>query len=299
VRGFLYRLFVGASRWVGVWIVGAFAWVVSTGYFLFRRRRVAASVEFYEALFPERGRAYARRLTWRQYHRFAALFAERLRLRSGAAPASEEEGLDGLDAAAREGRGAILVMSHVGSWEIAARLLQRRGLRLMLHMGAREREQVERLQKADLREDGVRVVVAGPGEGSAFDAVESLRFLREGGFVSLPADRVRPGSDRTVEVRFLGRAVRLSAAPWTLALLSGAPLFHFFAVRTGPGAYRFSASAPVRVEVHSRAERDAAIRRAAQAYADDLEAIVRRHPDQWYTFEPFLGEKLAADGPAR
>jgi predicted LPLAT superfamily acyltransferase len=76
-------------------------------------------------------------------------------------------------------------------------------------------------------------------------------------------------------------------------------LFHFFAVRTGPGAYRFSASAPVRVAVHSRAERDAAFRRAAQAYADDLETIVRRHPDQWYTFEPFLGEQLAADGPSR
>ena len=65
MRGLLYRLFVGASRWVGVCVVAAFAWVVSTGYFLFRRSRVRESVRFYEALFPGRGRSHARRLAWR------------------------------------------------------------------------------------------------------------------------------------------------------------------------------------------------------------------------------------------
>lgn len=288
MRGLLYRAFAGASRWVGLWLVAVFAWVVSTGYYLFRPRRVAVSVEFYETLFPERGRAHARRLAWRQYHQFATLFVERVRLRTGAAPVSEEQGLERLEAAAREGRGGILVMSHVGPWEIAARLLQRRGLPMLLHMGAREREQVERLQKADLRADGVQVVVATPAEDSAFDAVESLGFLRGGGFVSLPADRVPAGSERAVAVRLFDRAARLSAAPWILALLSGAPLFHFFAVRLGPGRFRFSVSPPVRVEARARAERDAAIRTAAQAYADELAAVVRRHPEQWFSFERVL-----------
>ncbi|MBI5487876.1 MAG: lysophospholipid acyltransferase family protein [Deltaproteobacteria bacterium] len=297
MRGFLYRVFVGASRWVGVWIVAAFAWVVSTGYFVFRRDRVRESLRFYGALFPDRGGAHAQRLAWRQFHAFASLFAERLRLRADEPFEVEEEGLEALGAAAREGRGAVLVMSHVGSWEIAARLLRRRGFRMMLHMGAREREQVERAQKADLRVDGVEVVVAGAGEGSAFDGVEGLRFLRGGGFVSLPADRPRAGESRIVDVRFAGRPARLSAAPWVLALVSGAPLFHFFSMRLGRRRYRFTAAGPVRLEVASRAAREEAIRRAAQCYADELEAVVRRHPEQWYSFERFLGDEEPPPSP--
>ncbi|MBI5501388.1 MAG: lysophospholipid acyltransferase family protein [Deltaproteobacteria bacterium] len=296
MRGFLYRLFVGASRWVGVWIVAAFAWVVSTGYFVFRRDRVRESVRFYGGLFPDRSRAHARRLAWRQFHAFASLFAERLRLRADEPFEMEEEGRDALESAAREGKGVVLVMSHVGSWEIAARLLRRRGFRMMLHMGAREREQVERAQKADLRGDGVEVVVAGGGEGSVFDGVEALRFLRGGGFVSLSADRPRAGESRTVAVRFAGGTARLSAAPWALALVSGAPLFHFFALRTGRRRYRFAASGPVRLEVASRAARQEAIRRAAQAYADDLEAVVRRHPEQWYSFERLVEHEETRTG---
>ena len=298
MRGLLYRLFVGASRWVGVWVVAAFAWVVSTGYFLFRRSRVRESVRFYEALFPGRGRSHARRLAWRQFHSFAALFAERVRLRSEAPFEVEEEGLEALRAALDDGKGAVLVMSHVGSWEIAARLLRRRGFRVLLHMGAREREQVERLQKTDVLGEGVEVVVATPGEGSAFDGVESLRFLRSGGFVSLPADRPRDDEARTVRVGFAGRFATLSAAPWTLALVSGAPLFHFFAMRTGPRRYRFMAGGPVRLGSPPRAERDAAIRRAAQPYADDLEEIVRRHPEQWHSFERFVGDEGESEQPS-
>ena len=322
MKGLFYRLLSWLGRHVGVWFVAAFAWLVSTGYFLFRPGRVATSVRFYRALHPERGAGHALRCTWRQFHHFAGVYAERLRLASTrdqrlsdssqltahssqlTAPSSQppqrpgfsctEEGLDHLARAAEARTGAILVMSHVGSWEIGARLLQRRGFPLQLHMGIKAREQIERLQKSDLQQDGVEVLAAASAEASPFDLVEGLRFLRAGGFVSLAADRPRGEPGRTVAVRFLGHEVRLSAAPWVLALLSRAPVFHFFALRTGRGRYLFVASTPRVVRVERRADRDEAIRRAAQDYADDLADIVRRHPEQWYSFEPFLGPSMAS-----
>jgi len=291
-----------------VWFVAAFAWLVSTGYFLFRPGRVATSVRFYRALRPDRGTGHALCCTWRQFHHFAGIFAERLRLADAPdlpfpSPNRElqradfsftEDGLDHLARAAEAKTGAILVMSHVGSWEIGARLLQRRGFPLQLHMGVKEREQIERLQKSDLRRDGVQVLAGESAEASPFDLVESLRFLRGGGFVSLAADRARGEPGRTVTVHFLDHEVQLSAAPWVLALLAKAPVFHFFALRTGRGRYRFVASAPRTVRAERRADRDNAIRRAAQDYADDLAEIVRRHPEQWYSFEPFLGPRIAS-----
>jgi len=292
MKGLFYRAISWFGRRVGVWFVAAFAWLVSTGYFLFRPGRVATSVRFYRALHPDRGTAHALCCTWRQFHHFAGIFAERLRLASAADVPCTEEGLDHLVRAAEAKTGAILVMSHVGSWEIGARLLQRRGFPLQLHMGIKEREQIERLQKSDLRRDGVQVLAGESAEASPFDLVESLRFLRAGGFVSLAADRARGEPGRTVAVRFLGHEVQLSAAPWVLALLAKAPVFHFFALRTGRGRYRFVASAPRTVRAEGRADREGAILRAAQDYADDLAEIVRRHPEQWYSFEPFLGPPI-------
>jgi len=306
VKGLFYRILSWFGRRVGVWFVAAFAWLVSTGYFLFRPGRVATSVRFYRALHPDRGAGHALRCTWRQFHHFAGIFAERLRLAAAvdcpprnrklqrADFSFTEDGLDHLARAAEAKTGAILVMSHVGSWEIGARLLQRRGFPLQLHMGIKEREQIERLQKSDLRRDGVQVLAGESAEASPFDLVESLRFLRKGGFVSLAADRSRGGPGRTVAVRFLGHEVQLSAAPWVLALSARTPVFHFFALRTGRGRYRFVASAPHIVRAERRADRHDAIRRAAQDYADDLAAIVRRHPEQWYSFEPFLGPPAAS-----
>ncbi|PKN27814.1 MAG: lauroyl acyltransferase, partial [Deltaproteobacteria bacterium HGW-Deltaproteobacteria-21] len=70
-----------------------------------------------------------------------------------------------------------------------------------------------------------------------------------------------------------------------------APLFVFFAFRSGKGQYHFTLSEPIRVEAPSRAERTEAIRRSAQRYADILEETLRANPLQWYHFEPFLDSK--------
>lgn len=293
MRGWLYRLLVHVSRWLGIGLVSLFARLVATGYFLLLPRRLAVSLRLYRALFPERGRLHALACAWRQYHHFAGVFAERLRLQGGRAPSWESPGLELLQASAAAGQGGILVMSHVGSWEVAARLLRRRGLKLLLYMGARQREQIEGQQKDDLRREGVRVLAAGGGEdgaaaGSPFDFVEGLSFLRQGGFVSLAGDRLYNRQGRTAIVRFLGGRARLPLAPWALALVSGAPVFAFFALRLAPGRYRFEISPLQPVRAASRQGREEAMQQAAQLYADELAQVLRRHPEQWYCFEPFL-----------
>ena len=81
-----------------------------------------------------------------------------------------------------------------------------------------------------------------------------------------------------------------------LALLTGAPLYIFFASRRGLGRHHFSVSGPMVVAAESRTQRRLAVLQAAQAYADRLADQVRRNPLEWYHFEPFLGP---AAGPER
>jgi predicted LPLAT superfamily acyltransferase len=49
---------------------------------------------------------------------------------------------------------------------------------------------------------------------------------------------------------------------------------------------------PLHVAAASRAERQAAVLKAAQVYADSLFDTVRAHPYEWYHFEPFLSAPL-------
>jgi predicted LPLAT superfamily acyltransferase len=79
-----------------------------------------------------------------------------------------------------------------------------------------------------------------------------------------------------------------------LALVSRAPLFVFFAARRGPRQYHFSVLGPLPLHAASREDRAGVVRRAAQTYAELLEAEVRSRPLEWFHFSPFLGPSLPA-----
>jgi predicted LPLAT superfamily acyltransferase len=287
-----YKFITLFSKIFGYRFFAIFARFVSTGYFLLFPKRVATGVRFYRALFPERGRMHHLRCTWRQFHSFTNVFLDRFMLQHSGGLSYTSENWAVLEKEAAKGAGGIIVMSHVGNWDVAAHLLRKKGLNLMLYMGARQKEQVEKMQKAHLSESGLKVVSVDQNGGSPFDILEGLRFLKQGGLVSLAGDRTWSKNQRTVPVSFLGHRLLLPEAPHALAQASGAPLFIFFAFRKEKGKYAISISEPIRIKAPSRADRPGAVRESAQRYADILAQKARQYPFQWYHFEEFLGEKI-------
>lgn len=189
--------------------------------------------------------------------------------------------------------GGLLLMSHLGNWEMAASLLKelREDLQLLLYMGVKEKEGVERVQKNDLRKSGITIIGADQENSSPFTAVEGIRFLQKGGIVSMAGDIVWRSDQRKVQVRFLDHVAYLPEAPFVFALVSGAPLLVFFVFRTGKNSYHFTLSDPITIQSESRKGRPEAIARAAQEYADLLEKALREHPFEWYHFDHFLVAK--------
>jgi predicted LPLAT superfamily acyltransferase len=286
-----YTVLATLSDFLGAWVFGLAARFVAAGYFVLFPRRAATSARFYRALFPGRSRLYGWWCAWGQFQSFTTVFLDRYLLRDNGSIAFTFQGREHLLDAVEQDRGGILLMSHMGNWEVAARLLRRTipRLRLMLFMGRRAKEQIERLQKEDLTASGIRILDAGHDADTPFALVEGASFLETGGFVSMAGDMIWRSDQRTVTARFLGHTVRLPEAPFMLALLSGAPLYVFFASMRGRSLHHFSVSGPVAVAAESRAQRRQAVSGAAQAYADLLEDQVRRNPLEWYHFEPFLG----------
>ena len=163
---------------------------------------------------------------------------------------------------------------------------------LILFMGQRAKAHIERIQKEDLRRRGIRIVAVEKNWGTSFDLLEGLRFIQDGGLVSMTGDQLWDSSQRAVSVSMLGHEVRLPETPHLLAMLSGAPLFIFFSRRTGPRRYHFSVSEPLYVAKARRRDRTEAVRRSAQTYAALLEKNLCENPLEWYHFERFLGPRL-------
>ncbi len=288
MNGFFYRLLVQIANCLGAWLFAAVSRVIAAGYFLFSSR-TGESRRFYRALYPARGKLYHLWCTFSQYQSFTTIHFDRY-LESRARPAIfTSSGWERLEAVIGR-QGGILLMSHLGNWEMAATLLkrQRQDLRLLLYMGVKEKEGVERLQKDTLRRSGVRIIGVDQGDSSPLAAVEALRFLRAGGLVSLAGDIVWRSDQRKIRVTFLGHDAYLPEAPFALALVSGAPLFVFFAFRTGRNRYRFTLSEPIALLASCRQDRGEAIARGAQQYADLLAESLRRHPFEWYHFNRFI-----------
>jgi predicted LPLAT superfamily acyltransferase len=290
-----YRALILLSRVLGVWSFGLIAQGIAAGYFCFAPARVKVGVRFYRVLFPSRSRAYALWCTWKQFQNFTSVYLDRLRLQETGDILHTSAGFEHIEAALDSGRGGIVLMSHLGNWEIAARIMRqkRRQLPLLLFMGRRAKDHIDRIQKGELQESGIRVIAIDRNASASFDLLEGLRFIQSGGMVSMTGDQVWSADQRVVRVTMLGHEVRLPETPHLLAMLAGAPLFIFFSHRVGHRRYHLECCAPLTLPQVPRAQRADAIRACAQDYADLLEAHLRSHPFEWYHFEPFLGPPSA------
>lgn len=295
MRERFYKFLSHCSRFFGPGFFLLIAKFIAGGYFVLFPGRTAVSARFYRALYPDRGRLYHYWCAWRQFSNFTSVFLDRHLLQSGDEIRFTFEGRQHLLKTMEASSGGILVMTHLGNWEVGARLLRQSipDLRLMLYVGQRAKDQIEQLQKRDLAADGIRVLAVDQEGGSAFDLVEGITFLRSGGFVSMAGDMIWRPDQRAVKACFLGHWVHLPEAPHMMALAAGVPLFVFFASSKGRQAYHFSVSPPIHVKAENRADRAAAVRRSVQSYADLIEGHLRGSPFEWYHFQTFLGEAVA------
>ena len=294
MNAFWYRLLEGGAALLGSWFLNLCARSIALGYFLFSSLR-KESIRFYRLLYPDRSRAWHWYASFRQYQYFTTIHTDRFfaRCSKGDGISFSSEGLEQLEPYLNQ-QGALLLMSHLGNWEIAASLLGRqfKELRLLLFMGAKQKEGVEAAQKEALRQGGVRILAMEAEEENPMVAIEGIRFLQGGGVVSMPGDILLKPEQRRLEVSFLGGVAKIPAAPFVMAMLAGSPIFVFFAFRTGVGRYHFTLSPPLHLPPHpERSQREQLLQQAAQQYAHLMEQALGQHPFAWFHFRRFVYDK--------
>ncbi|MBN1474715.1 MAG: lysophospholipid acyltransferase family protein [Syntrophaceae bacterium] len=293
VKKISYYVALYFSRRWGVWFFRTFSWFIATGYYFLLPWRVAYSYKFYKALIPDKSIFYYLRCAWKQYHNFTNVYIHRFVHLPEDKIEFTKEGWQHLDEAVEKKTGAVIVMSHIGNWELAAQMLSSKGMPIMLYLGAKvkNKEQVEDIHKKKLADRGIKIVTTSEDEKSPFALLEGINFLRDGGIVSMTGDRLW-GNQSFVTVNFLDYEVKLPDTPHLFALMTGAPLMTFFVHEKTFGKYHVRVSKGRKVIALSRAERQKTVAESAQIYADELAQFTREHPFEWHHFEPFLGEEI-------
>ena len=197
------------------------------------------------------------------------------------------EGMDRFDAVLAEGKGVILLTAHAGNFELGGILLRSRNLKVHAVYKPDHFAAVERLREGMRAQGGV---IGIPVDGLGFSTLPLVKLLREGALVGMQGDR--DFSLNGVPMPFFGREVPFPRGPWELAAMTGAPIITSFFFTDEERRFHAHFGEPIRVG-GGRGERMEAIQVGMRTYVADLEALIRRHPSQWYCFYPFW------DDPAR
>lgn len=226
----------------------------------------------------DRGRREAVRDAFASYGEY---WLESFRL-PGTSPEALEAGItvdgyENVEEALDQGRGVILALPHMGSWEWAgfwlAQIKQQRVACVVETLDPPELSQ----WFIDLREHfGLEII---PLDSSA--GTRASRALADNGVLCLLSDRDLTGTG--IEVDFFGERTRLPAGPATIALRTGAPILPCV-IYSEDGHHRGLAGRPLDTERRGRFREDVA--RITQDLAHELERLIALAPEQWHLFQP-------------
>ncbi len=190
------------------------------------------------------------------------------------------------------GTGAILLTGHMGFWQIAPYLMQRKhDLPPMTMAMAEEPNRGSRELEDKLREK-MRIVYT---TRSPFVMLELAAILRRGELIGMQLDRHLGTTHAMID--FCGRPAPFPIGPATLARASGAPMIPVF-VLGDRDRRRCTFHYEEPIFVARTRDRDADIRRGTEAAVRVYERYVRANPYQWFNFHDFWRVPEAPHGEA-
>ncbi len=218
----------------------------------------------------------------RAVHAYARYWVEGARLggtpRQVVVQRTRVEGLHHLVNGMAAGRGVIMALPHVGSWEYGGAFLAASDLPMT---SVAERIEPPELYRHFVEQRAAIGLTVLPLDADAGRAV--LAELRRGALVGLLSDRDIEGTG--VDVDFFGEKTTMPAGPAALALRSGAQLVTG-AVYSGPGRDHRGVVEPP-LDLTRKGSLRADVARITQEIAHRFEGLIRRAPEQWHVFQPF------------
>jgi KDO2-lipid IV(A) lauroyltransferase len=183
------------------------------------------------------------------------------------------DGREHLDAALALGRGAIMAVPHMGSWDMAGSYAGALGYPIAA-VAERFPGSLNDAVVRTRQRFGLNVIALGRS------AVRGItQALQANSIVALLCDLEQgPG----VSVRFFGRRAVVPGGPAAIALKTGAALMPACQYATSPGHHEVHLDAPLTWA--GGETKEGLMQRVVSRFED----FIREHPDQWYAFRPMF-----------
>jgi predicted LPLAT superfamily acyltransferase len=181
------------------------------------------------------------------------------------------------------GKGCILLGSHLGSFEVLRALgVMQRGFSLKVLMDTAHNQNISRFFDG-LNPTIAETVIAPDRPDTLIRARESLDA---GYFVGMLGDRVF-GADKTTQCEFLGAHATLPSGPILLAAVMHCPVILFFGLYRGGNRYDIYFEHFADEIVLNREHRAEETQSWMQRYLARLEHYARLAPYNWFNFYSF------------
>ncbi len=189
------------------------------------------------------------------------------------------DGREHVDAVVAEGRGAIIALPHMGSWDVAASAAGVWGYRVAA-VAEQFPGSLDDVVVQSRSTHGLEII---PMNRSAVRSIN--RMLDASGMVALLCDLPHGAG---TEVCFFGRRAVVPSGPAAIACRRGTPLLPVYCRRTGGFRYHIHVDPPIRPPDPERCRGKRAVAGVMQQVVDRFEVFIRQHPDQWYAFRRIL-----------
>ena len=182
--------------------------------------------------------------SYKNHYRFGQVMIDRFARYAGKTFTLTTENLELYNELEQGDDAFVMLSAHVGNYEMGGYTLVAKRKCIHMLVFAQETETVMENRQEQFGRTNIRMIPVGNGMNHLFAINE---VLTTGQILSMTADR-RFGSEKAVVCRFFGAVVKRLPMP------------------------------------DSHLPRKERIRQLAQAYADELERVVRQHPEQWFNF---------------
>lgn len=183
-------------------------------------------------------------------------------------------------------RGGVLIISHLGNFEICRALISANfsALKLTILVHTKHAEKFNKI--LDQHSNNSKVDLLQVTEITPATAILLSERCSAGGFIVIAGDRSAVGNNNSFIVDFLGQSAPLPRGPYMLAAILKAPLVSLTSIKK-QGRYQLYFDTISDAVVPKRREREQHLKVLCQRYADLLGEYCLQAPLQWFNFYDF------------
>jgi predicted LPLAT superfamily acyltransferase len=226
---------------------------------------------------------------YRHYHCFAACLLDRIALLHNEVERFhlKVQGLDQFHACLNQGRGCLLLGSHLGSFEVLRCLAKHHQVPVKLLMYQQNAQTMERIMLQLDPQLAQHIITIGHPRA----LLEVQEALAQGYVVGILGDRLF-SSDKATRCDFLGGKVDFPLGPALLAYLLKVPVLLFFAVYRAKEHYDIYFEHLTLAKLTHRQQRQQLLADFTQRYADRLADHALKAPYNWFNFYDFWQQRI-------